>query len=209
VGGYVGTDADDPAEQPYDGLLIRMDDGGSHRRSFIMRGLPTNIVTKTRSYAPEAEWTTAFAVWANSVTTPGGHAPNPNIWQIRTQVRNPTPVIPASVNVAANNRSLVITFTGAVPAAITQANPFFILAGVTGADHCNKIWRAQFPVGATVMNTYPGRRTIYGTPGGLPLVTPITYAFSGIESVIPLRGVKRDTGRPFDLLVGKSRGPRS
>jgi hypothetical protein len=192
------------SEAPYEALLIRFSSGGVARRNFLLRGLPEGVVSKTRAYNPSSQWVTNFDLWKNSVLAPvGGGPPNPNTWAVRQRVLG-APATPTGIIVGSDLRSISLLFA-AVPVGTTVGG-FILVNGVTGAGHINKIWRVKGAT-ATGILTFPGQHNIYG----VPVVTfseakAITYNLVPITDALPRRGVKKDTGRPFDLLRGKSRG---
>jgi len=209
------TPGEDVSEQPWDGLLVQMQDVAfKSRRSFPLRGLPVGVITQNFQYqANNAVWNPAFQAWvARHTASPGGPAP---LTPYLLQQRNFTPVAsPTTIAVGPDGRSLIITWSGGVPAAIiaalnptppTAVNPFISIRNCFGADHVNTIWKIASLTLPNTLTTYPHRRQLFGNPGGTPLIAIVNYNYPGIAYMTPLRGMKRSTGGPFARLHGRAR----
>jgi hypothetical protein len=193
--GGAGPHAGDTSEEPYDALLIRMEASSLKRRSFLMRGLPSSVITHTRQYNPDGVWTAAFNVWRTTMLAN-------NVSQIRSQTTG-TPTFPNTVTISASGYGLAITYVGAIPAGMVNG-AYVKVTGIVGAAPVNHLWRISV-VGALTLFLSAQRRLIYGTIAGTPIVQLVTYTYPAITSIIPLRGVKKSTGRPFDVLRGRAR----
>lgn len=195
-----GTLALDPAEEVYDALLVRMTTVTGIRRMFLMRGLPTGVITKTSGYANPAPWQPLFASWVGQIAAVG--------FVIYNRVKT-GPFVLTSVLLSPSNRAISLTFAGGLPAGVTPVStfqaPLIRLAGVTGANPINHNWRIQsVAVVPGTAQTFPGRREIFGVPNGVGAnVFVLAPGGSSINTIAPLRGVKRNTGRPFGLLRGR------
>lgn len=196
--GRVGDEVDF-SEEPYDGVLIRLESGSIHRRMFIMRGLPTGIISQNRRYSPTPPWPANFSDWKNVIRTSV-------IWNILT-TRYTDLDDPATIAVNPDKHSLAITWTGGVPAGIRAPStgiPASILkvSGIVEAGPVNKLWMVRRIIGNTVY-TRPGLRRIKGTPNQPWFVSLQVAEPAAINEAIPLEGRKRDTGRPSDELRGR------
>jgi hypothetical protein len=194
------TFAVDPAEEVYDALLIRLETNAGIRRMFLLRGLPTGVVTKTSGFANPAAWQPLFNSWVvNVLSIP---------FVIYNRVKTgPFPTSLVLLN--GDSKSLAITFPVAIPAGTTplpgfQA-PLIKLTGVNGASPVNHNWRIRSASpGTQTLTTFPGRRTVYGIPSGVTAnVYVLAAGGSQINNITAIRGVKKSTGRPFNLLRGR------
>jgi len=194
------TFASDPSEEVYDALLLRLETVTGVRRMFLMRGLPTGVVTKTQGFANPAAWQPLFNSWVQQVLTIPFNIYN----RIRT---GPFPTSLVLLNL--DLKSLVITFPGPLPTGITPVPtfqaPLIRLSGVTQASPVNHNWRIRaVNAGTSSATTFPGRRTVFGTPSGVTgQVYVLTPQGQQINNIAAVRGVKKNTGRPFDLLRGR------
>jgi hypothetical protein len=200
----------DQSEQPWDGLINRMIALPSHRRMFIMRGLPVNVITNTFSYNPEPAWGPLYDVWRSAAI----NAP----LLIRAQVTSlagPPPVTflpvhPQSITITGDGRSLALSFAAGQTTQLTPG-AFFLLTGVSSATPVNKRWRVRSlipasPPGVTVdtVITAPGRRLLFGSPDATHAVAqPFAFDYLPIATIDPTRGGRRATGRPFSPLRGR------
>lgn len=189
----------DTSEEPYDGLLIRLESTSLRRRMFIMRGLPVNVVTRDRGYHPEAQWLNVFPLWVGAVKV--GTA-----WQILLGSYAAV-APPDTMVVGADGRSLTFTWIAGVPPGIVGPSPgipasTLKVSGEAMAFPTNKLWRVRRVQGNTVY-TRPGLRKIKGVPA-LPIFMSLgSYAAGQVDNVIPIEGRSRRTGRPSDELRGK------
>lgn len=193
----------DIAEEPWDALLIRLSTSlGGFNRSFLMRGLPHGVTDATYSYGPVPQWPPLFDAWVTALkangacvrnqttTPPGANAPAPAEF-------------PTSVILNPDKRSLTFVWNPGGPSSNLVPGRTIIVKGITDACGVNKRWRVASTTLST-MTTSPGRNPICGTPTlNRCSIQPIWFALSPIAFVQPLRGAKKSTGRPFDVLRGR------
>lgn len=194
------------AEAPWTRLLVRQNVRGSaSRRIQKMGGLPKKVVTDTYDYNPTPTWAQRWqdfgAAWVLGNVTPCA----------RYRQLSPLPPLPPepvdSVVVNPDAQSITVNFpVGSVP--LIGVGDYFTLSGVEDCFPINHIWRCRrIAPGALALITYPGRNTLYGTPSGNNIgVRRIQFPDDRlITSLSPERGAKVDTGRPFNLLVGRGK----
>lgn len=214
----IGFGPKESSEEPWDGVLVSMQNLAlNSRRSTAMRGLPTDVVVDNFRYVGNAQWNPRFDAWvARHTTSPGEPGPaTPYL----LQKRDFTPMAaPDTITIGADSRSLVLTWTAGVPAALqTQFNivngpgAFIELKNVFGANHVNTIWRITrlAAVGGVVVNTaYTIRHKGVIFSAGLTgawTIRLVGYTYPPIAYMTPLRGAKRNTGGPSKRLAGKAR----
>jgi hypothetical protein len=194
------ADAEDPSEQPYDALLVRLDLTIGRRRSLLLRGLPTGLVTRVTGYAQTDWWGRPWGVFTRTLSDPTFPL------LIRTSTLG---TLLSWDTVAINpidNRSLVFTLAGGPPAGYVVGATFKVTSPAF-SPNLTGLYRIRV-VGATTIQTVPGRVAFQPFAGvSLPLTQLVTYDYNPPTQVTPLRGVKKSTGRPFDLLRGR-RSPR-
>jgi hypothetical protein len=198
----------DVSEEPWDAILIRMlaTPTNNRRRSFLMRGISGGVSQQNYSYNPNATWLPLFTAWKDQVKSV------PLLMRLKVvhlDGNPPTdfsPIRPSEIEVSSDARSLIITF----PATATNVPPagsFFTLKGADGAWPINKNWKVQTFINNQIF-THAGRNVIWGTPElGRALVQQYTYDYQPILQVDAVRGAKRSTGRPFQLLRGRRSVP--
>jgi len=190
----------DYSEEPYDALLIRFELPGGRRRPFLMRGLPSQVVAQVASFQMPVWWQTPFNLWSANMVS--GTSP------LKSRITSlGTEDVWDSVGVSSiDNRSLILTKAAGLPAGYTVGATFKITLpaaapNLTGFYHVKT-------VGVTTITTQPARSSWPAfTP--LPALTRLaTYSYQVPTGFTQLRGVKRSTGRPFDLLRGQRRRVR-
>jgi hypothetical protein len=211
AGGHV--ELTDDSEEPWDGVLVQMQNAARNsRRFFAMRGLPVGVVVNNFRYVGNAVWNPRFDRWKDRhCSVPGGPGPvTPYLLQKRdfTLLAPPT-----TITVGVDGRSLVLTWAGGIPAAITtqfNINPgpgaFVELKNVYGADKINTIWRIISLDPPNSVHTVRHQRVIF-TPGlsGAWVCRLVGYTYPPIAFLDPVRGAKRNTGGPSRRLHGRAR----
>lgn len=191
---------------PQTALLVRMEAGALNRRMFLLRGVPLGPFGADLVYNPSAIWIGLFNAFANAFTGANGH-------QLRIQTAGPVQV-PTNISVGGGGVLVTITLPGNAPAG-WNANATIKLSKFVGAAFINGNWRisqTSQPGGAgtpTTITFYPKNRQVYGTPVNTGFAQLISPSFANFTAAIPLRGAKKNTGRPFDLLRGRARVRRS
>lgn len=193
-----------PPMPPWVRLLIRCESGSLVRRSYEIGGIATSVLTPTYAYnSADPTWAANWPNFAAAHLT-GGECP----WAIR-KVTFGTPLTPATYQPIATilpgvtGRELILTFTGPGFGAAPPPGTIIKVSGVTGADHCNHLWTVAQAT-QTLIRTRPGRHTIFGIPAnGAAAIGAITFPI--LTRMGPLRGSKRNTGRPFGELHGRAR----
>jgi len=183
-------------------LLIRMEAGSLNRRMFLMRGLPLGPFGADLAYQPTALWVGAFNAWKAAFTGANGY-------QLRVQGTGASS-FPTTCNILTGATSISLGYPGNSPAGIVPGAMIRVSAA-TGVAFLNGTWRVSAvlqPGGAgtaSTVFTYPKRRQIFGAVLTLPIVRLISPSFANFTAAIPLRGAKRNTGRPFGLPRGRAR----
>lgn len=203
----LGTDPGDwgagspQALPPSAALLLRCEAGALNRRMFLLRGMSLSFFGADNVYNPAPAGVAAVNLFNNMLTT----AP----YQIRT-ISQGAPGFPSSIGIGANGFLITIIFPNNPPAGLI-VNGLMKLSGFTGAAFLNGIWKVSQilqPGGAGTQTTvvpYKKKRAVYGTPLMTGQITAVNVAYSNFTNVIPLRGGKRDTGRPLGLPRGRAR----
>ena len=112
-----------------------------------------------------------------------------------------------SVSVSSlDNRRLVFTNAGGLPGSYIL-NSTFKVDVPFAAPNLVGYYRVGI-VGANSITTYPARSPYPSLPLVGALTRLATYDYVVPARLTPLRGVKRSTGRPFDLLRGIRRRVR-
>lgn len=206
------TPTDDDSEEPWDGILIECQDALLRsRRSFAMRGLPTDVVKNNFQYVGNPIWNPRIRAWGERhITTPGAPGPaTPYLLQQRAFVDMPPP---DTIAVGVDGRSLVLTWTAGRPASLNAQfgivngpGAFVSLSNVYGADFVNTIWRIKRLDGANVAHTVRHKRQIF-TPGlgGAYSIQLVSYNYPPIAYATVRRGCKRNTGGPSARLHGRA-----
>jgi hypothetical protein len=209
-GTFPNTNTPGQAEQPFDGLLLSMQSVNGRRRGFILRGLAKGVINDTYNYVGQANpiWLRQSLAHANAIidqNTPGTVAFLP--WALQRRVASPPEQI-AAVLISLDRLSAVVSLNNNTIPPIA-VNDVIRIKGDKGAAWFNGLWKVRkVTVGATVdLTLYPKKRPIRGTPtlGVTTVVQKLTTSYDLVNSVEINRGAKRDTGRPFGLLVGKRR----
>lgn len=193
------------AEQPFDGLLVRCEAGPLRRGMRILRGLPRGVLTGSGAYGPTlAAWTDAWSEFVIAMIHAGINPPN---WMMVSH-KATGPVIPLiALNV--QNDGLSVSFEprqSPTPPAFA-VDTYARISRVTSMSGVNRVWKIA-AIDGTKRITYPQRQQVIGTWNGPGTVRPVTVASALIDKCIPLRGVRRDTGRPFDTPRGRRRAAR-
>ena len=208
VGIYTGGTGSGNTAEPWTSLLIQMSATSAlgfltHSRIFV-RSLPEEIINPPDVFRPTPKWNTAFAVYV-AVLTSGNF-----LLQTRQSAIKPSGI--TSFNVSASG------LTGEV-----QPVPGALAAGATGlaiirAMRAPKGWLGTHPF--TVANATLGAQglclrlgpTRHTRPSGPPWLTDpsgtvavLAYDYGPIDTILPVRLVKKNTGRPFGLPRGRAR----
>lgn len=195
--GTAGPD-DNVGEQPFDGILFRLEGGNLHRRSYIMRGIPTGVVNQEGVYAPGAFWVPLLTAFVGQFVQGFG---NEDGFEIKTSNHTDPVPVTALIPTVGNAKAIAIP-VAAVPGAavkdIVQIN------GVTTMAPVNGRWRIKAIAGGQLI-MYPRQRNVIGTYGGEGFATKVTFTAEDITAMIPIRGKDRDTGRPSDSPRGRRR----
>jgi hypothetical protein len=131
---------------------------------------------------------------------------NPNLG-IRTQTRGANTAV-TGITFSDDHKTLYITAAAPLDPAFTK-DGYFQLKGVNGISGINRRYRILSVAPGTII-TYPiigAPLTGIAAPGGF--ILPITVGFQAFTFGRVQKGVKRDTGRPFDVLHGRARVKRS
>jgi hypothetical protein len=209
-GTFPNTNTPGQAEQPFDGLLLSMQSVNFRRRGFILRGIPKGVINDTYNYvgAANPNWTRQSQAHAQAIldnVQAGTVALLP--WALQSRVPSPPEQI-AAVVISLDRLSAVVSLNNNTipPVAV---NDVIRIKGDKGAAWFNGLWKVRkVTVGATFdLTLYPKKRPIRGTPtlGVTTVVQKLTTSYSLVNEVQVNRGAKKDTGRPFGLLVGKRR----
>jgi hypothetical protein len=197
--------AADTLQPAWNGLLIRLEGTSLHRRSLILRGIPGGITDSGGHYTPTPGWNTAFLAWKNFLL----RAPAFSLRLVQRGLQ----IFPTAVAIDPDARSLTLTLAGLAPAGwIPGAN--VICTRFQGASPVNGTWNISGviplvgPPATTTVLLRPKLRKIYGTALNTGIWQVLTYPLQAITNVIPERGVKKATGRPFDLPRGRARVKR-
>lgn len=202
IGNYPPGDRDpaDLSEEVYDALKIRLESGVT-RRIFLMRGLPTEVTTKSEGYNPGGPWRTRFESWAVEFN---------KIAQIR-RVTYPTPIPIATVTINQGGKGLLLTFDPVLDGVISAIIPGTLVktAGIVGGNFVNHLWRTTPSILTPhSLQLSPGRVNLVGTlSGGTLSVATVSYVAN--QFVTAFQGTKKATGRPFDVLRGRRSARRS
>lgn len=195
----------DTSEEPWDGLLVRLEAGGLRRRSFILRGLPIGVTTRNYEYNLVDPFQTNFVRWREDLVlaVPFGL----RTVAVGVDVLPP----PTSVALSATRMGLVLQYpVGAIPGLITNDARIRLSNAPRGLG-INGDWRVQFrleTLGQVVL--FDKRFVIPCVPTSLVFVKLL-----GATTIIPItnalarRGASRKTGRPFGSLVGRRRVRRA
>src|SRR6266536_27383 len=182
-------------EQPWDALLVRIEAGALNRRSLLMRGLPGGLVDPVGVYTPSALWSRRFAAFRASCLA----APP---FQIRTQTSGPG-FRADNINIGPGGWTISLNFLAGPPPSFV-AGRIVRISGVKGAAFINGLWKIYQVIGNAVLMEQKRRPAV-----GNVLITGsaklITIGFSNFTNLIPERGVKKSTGRPFDEPRGRRR----
>lgn len=202
---YAGADAqgtagpaDDTGQQPYDALVYRCEGGPLQRRSYLVRGIPTGVVDATGVYAPSPFWLPLAAAFRGVLVNGFG---NPDGFEFKHSTSTAELAVTALITTPGNNRAISIP-VAAAPAAVV--NSVIRIKGVTTMNNANGLWRVRSIAGGQLV-MYPRQRSVLGTYGGEGFAQIVTYTSVDITSLIPVRGVRRSTGRPFDAPRGRRR----
>lgn len=190
----------DPAEEPYDALLVRIEAGSTHRRQLYVRGLPTDVVAQNREYVPQPEFAANFKKWADIVKANG------TPFRLRSLTFGDD-VVPFATTVSATGDSFSVSF-GLNPVPTWAKGDIIRVRRAVGVSNLNGMWKVD-AVLSPVVYFKPHQRLIRGAIVGNPFLQKATEVFTAVTDVIPERGTSRKTGRPFDVLRGRARVRRS
>lgn len=187
-------------EQPYDGLLIRLEGTPASRRMFILRGMPRGQITSEGVYEPTDAFRNRMANFIGQVRgfLEFGEAEDP--LRIRRRVGGDRYGISALTVVVGNNRAINVTAEGALWP--PDAGASIRVTQVESMARVNRIWRVR-AVATQSITTFPRRTRVIGTYEGGGLVTIMSTSLVNITGGTPQRGVRRDTGRPSDSPRGR------
>lgn len=186
-------------EQPYDALLLRCEAGNTRRRGFLLRGIPVGLVSEDNEYIGANAFITNLNNYMEAIRD-----------RLHGAIRIKTPgpkLFPSAIDVGLDLKSLTITFAAPLPAGLAT-NAIINVAKMGQAANVNGLWKIA-KVDGLVVTTFPKLREIFGSPVPTGSVTVMAITYGAITSIQPVRGGKRDTGRPSGALAGKARVRKS
>jgi len=201
----LGTVPVDGNEQVFDRLLLRIEGTSLTRRTMELGGIPRGVFDQNRRYTPTPAWTAAFNAWVQNMLDPSG------------------PVLIRRANRLATTNVLGLTPSTGTGIAMTvivpntwAAGPSIIgkqvrLSKFRGTAKINGLWTVFNQLTDTPL---PGQTTLYlQAKRSRPLLDAVSIlgqistvasgTYIAITNIIPLRGVRRSTGRPLDSLRGR------
>lgn len=182
-------------EQAWDGMLLRGESGALTRRGVHIRGIPAGQVDTIGTLTLNGPWINVLTTWRIALT-------QGNIgFLIRKQT--PTPVAqPITCTILGDNRSIRLAWAVARPVGVTEGT-FMNVKKVQDANNVNGRWRVQY-VDATTATMFPKRTKMYGNAStGIAAVETVAITYVPFTNVIPVRGVKLNTGKSSDAQRGR------
>lgn len=180
-------------------LLCRFEATQLHRRQLYMRGIPTDVVDPYGVYQQVPLFNNAIVSFFDLLRN--------SPWQLRIPDPVQTPVnITALAVRPADPRFLDLTIDPAIGgAAVGQV---YKVLGVSSPRGASKLWRlSSVGGGGTLFGLGPNRFPLVGVWSGAGTVTgSYLYVGANITGTDVVRGVRRDTGRPFGSPVGRRKG---
>jgi len=198
-GAYLST----AGAETFAALLVGVFTVLDHRRNMLLRGIPVEIVTPPDSYNATNKWLISFTQFANALTD--------GTWAIRERATSTgAPFVTLSaLQIGPSPYQLQITTTAPLAALGTPA--FIQLKGVQYPYDVNGVWHGAAGVGANTYILGPRRYrpfNILPPWNGSGLAQALTFIPDFIQNLETVRIVKKSTGRPFGLPVGKRRPVR-
>lgn len=198
LGGDINKAED--SEQAWDALLCRSEAGADTRRAYDIRGLPRNVVDGNGVYSPEAIWVTRFNQFSLTFLA----APQ---FLLKRRTYGAVQQVPG-ISILDGGKGVMLTFQGAVPAGFVR-DARIQLQGFAGTLNLNQIWRIQNVNGLEVTTYLRPKKILWGPTTLLGTARTVGAEYAALTSLIPERGVKRDTGRPSGEPVGRRKARAS
>lgn len=188
-------------------LILRLEATAAFRRMFLLRGLPIGLFDASLTYQPSGVLAQAIGAFQAQLVQGATYG-------LSSQVKGPAQ-FPSAIAIGISGTSLQVDLPGAaapagwaVNATFRMTRTFAASSGVNGTWKISTVSPGVPDANHTRVFTFPKRRLLFGTPvGGVAyIITPTPVAFT---AAIPIRGTKRNTGRPFGQLRGRAPARRS
>jgi hypothetical protein len=197
VGLYPATSL--TAGEAFLALLCRFEATQLHRRQLYLRGIPSEVVDPYGTYVQVGAFNIAISAFFSLLRS--------SPWQIRIPDPVQTPVNITGLTVRnVDPRFLDIVVDPPIPGAIIGQT--YKVLRVSSPKGAAKTWRLASIAGAGAqLGLGPNKVPLVGDWSGRGTLTG-QYLFIGsnITGTDVVRGVRRDTGRPFSSPVGRRRG---
>jgi hypothetical protein len=207
-GRYGGNAAEAPNNDPiYQRLLIRIEASELYRRSFELLGVPTGILDQYGNYLAPRPWLAPFNAWKTFMLTNGALI-------AKGRLNSAEPVLPiiTLANGATDPRVLIVTVAGDQTASYVAGK----LARVSRCTYSLNVdgnWLVDSSTlqGTNTVITLRRRRypAVFTSGTKLGVITRLIQPVGGVPpshnftDIIPQRGVRRKSGRPFPSAHGR------
>lgn len=180
-------------EPPYSALYLQARSTSDRPRQIHLRGVPTEIIDSEGDYIPQAAFTVALNALIASIVT------NFQLgFQTFTTERNVTSAAVAG----GTSQQLTVGYDGA--AINLDVGALVQLTGISSPRGVSKVMRVAVASSASPVTLGPYPFPLAGVYSGAGKFKVLdTFSGEAFQSIVPLKGVKRATGRPFDLPRGR------
>lgn len=193
--GLVAPLAGAGGEPPYSALYLLARSTSDRPRQIHLRGVPTEIIDSEGDYVPDPAFTVALNALIGAIITS---------FQLGFQQFSQDRGLTSAVVAGGTSQQLTVGYDGA--AINLMLGDLVQLTGISSPRGVAKIMRVAVASAASPVTLGPYPYPLAGTWSGAGRMKVLSL-FSGeaFSTIVPLKGVKRATGRPFDLPRGRRR----